>query len=39
VLVLLKQRATEGTVTFVDAAHDEQHNSAVVLKDFLEKRR
>jgi uncharacterized protein YeaO (DUF488 family) len=39
VLVLLKHRATEGTVTFVYAAHDERHNSAVVLKDFLEKRR
>ncbi|MFO0799436.1 MAG: DUF488 domain-containing protein [Gemmataceae bacterium] len=39
VLVLLKHRATEGTVTFVYAAHDEQHNSAVVLKDFLEERR
>lgn len=39
VLVLLKHRATEGTVTFVYAAHDEQHNSAVVLKDFLGERR
>ena len=38
VLVLLKHRATEGAVTFVYAAHDEQHNSAVVLKDFLEER-
>jgi uncharacterized protein YeaO (DUF488 family) len=39
VLVLLKHRATEGTVTFVYAAHDERHNSAVVLKDFLEEHR
>ena len=39
VLVLLKYRASEGTVTFVYAAHDERHNSAVVLKDFLEERR
>lgn len=35
-LVLLKHRTTEGTVTFVYAAHDEQHNSAVVLKEFVE---
>jgi uncharacterized protein YeaO (DUF488 family) len=37
-LVLLKHRATEGTVTFVYAAHDEEHNSAVALKAFLEER-
>ncbi|MGE3406412.1 MAG: DUF488 domain-containing protein [Pirellulales bacterium] len=35
-LTLLKHRTTEGTVTFVYAAHDEQHNSAVVLKEFVE---
>ena len=35
-LTLLKHRTTEGTVTFVFAAHDEQHNSAVVLKEFVE---
>lgn len=35
-LVLLKLRTTEGPVTFVFAAHDEQHNSAVVLKEFVE---
>jgi uncharacterized protein YeaO (DUF488 family) len=35
-LVLLKHRTTEGTVTFVYAAHDEKRNSAVVLKDYLE---
>ncbi len=31
----LKQTAREGGVTFVYAAHDEKHNSAVVLKQFL----
>jgi uncharacterized protein YeaO (DUF488 family) len=34
-LTLLKYRASEGTVTFVYAAHDEQHNSALVLQEFL----
>jgi len=38
-LVLLKHRTTEGPVTFVYAAHDEEHNSALLLKEFLEKRR
>lgn len=37
-LVLLKHRASEETVTFVYAAHDEEHNSAVALKEFLEER-
>ncbi len=37
-LVLLKHRTTEGPVTFVYAASDEQHNSAVVLKEYLEER-
>jgi uncharacterized protein YeaO (DUF488 family) len=32
----LRQKAKEGKVTFVYAAKDEQHNSAVVLKEFLE---
>lgn len=35
-LSLLKHRTTEGTVTFVYAAHDEERNSAVVLKESLE---
>jgi uncharacterized protein YeaO (DUF488 family) len=35
-LALLRHRTTEGPVTFVYAAHDEQHNSAVVLKEYLE---
>jgi len=38
-LVLLKHRTTEGAVTFVYAAHDEERNSAVALKEFLEERR
>jgi len=33
---LLKQKIKEGPVTFVYAAHDEQHNAALVLKEFLE---
>lgn len=37
-LALLKHRTTEGTVTFVYAAKDEQHNSAAALKAYLEKR-
>jgi uncharacterized protein YeaO (DUF488 family) len=35
-LALLRQRTEEGPVTFVYAAHDETHNSAVVLKEFVE---
>src|SRR6187401_373017 len=34
-LLLLKHRTTEGSVTFVYAAHDEEHNSAVALKEYL----
>jgi uncharacterized protein YeaO (DUF488 family) len=34
----LKQRIREGPVTFIFAARDEEHNSAVVLKEFLERR-
>ncbi len=34
---LLKQKSREGTVTFVVAAHDEQHNAALALKEFLER--
>jgi uncharacterized protein YeaO (DUF488 family) len=33
----LKQHVKKGTATFVYAARDEEHNSAVVLKEFLEK--
>lgn len=35
-LVLLRHRASEGPVTFVYAASDEERNSAVVLKAFME---
>lgn len=35
----LKTRLKAGQVTFVFAAKDEEHNSAVVLKEFLEKRK
>ncbi len=31
----LKREARKGTVTFVYAARDEEHNSALVLKDFI----
>ncbi len=34
----LKRRVTEGPVTFVYAARDEEHNSALVLKESLERR-
>jgi uncharacterized protein YeaO (DUF488 family) len=33
---LLKQKGKQGTVTLVYAARDEEHNSALVLKRFLE---
>ena len=33
---LLREKAKEGTVTLVYAAHDEQHNGALVLKRVLE---
>jgi len=35
----LRARVKEGLVTFVFAAKDEQHNSALVLKEFMEGRR
>jgi len=35
-LALLKHRTQEGAVTFVYSARDEQHNSALALKQFLE---
>ena len=38
-LTLLKHRITEGTVTFVYAASDEERNSAAALKDYLERRK
>jgi uncharacterized protein YeaO (DUF488 family) len=33
----LREKARGGTVTFVFAARDEEHNGALVLKHFLEK--
>lgn len=33
---ILKEKVREGTVTFVYAAKDEKHNSAVALKMFIE---
>ena len=38
-LVPLMQRIAAGVVTFVYAASDEEHNSALVLKEYLEERR
>jgi uncharacterized protein YeaO (DUF488 family) len=35
---VLKAKSKEGTVTLVYAARDEEHNSAVALKRFLEHR-
>jgi uncharacterized protein YeaO (DUF488 family) len=32
----LRQKCREGAVTFVYAARDEEHNSAALLKEFLE---
>jgi uncharacterized protein YeaO (DUF488 family) len=34
---LLRRKAKHGTVTLVYAARDEEHNGAVVLKEFLER--
>jgi uncharacterized protein YeaO (DUF488 family) len=38
-LELLRGKSKEGTVTLVYAAHDPEHNSALVLKEYLEHRR
>lgn len=35
---LLKEKAKEGTVTLLYAAHDTEHNGALALKRFLERR-
>jgi uncharacterized protein YeaO (DUF488 family) len=34
---LLKRKAREGMITFVYAARDEEHNSALILKQYLQK--
>ncbi len=36
---LLKQKGKEGDITLVYAAHDEEHNGALVLKQLLERRK
>ena len=35
---VLRRKAGEGKVTFIYAAHDEQHNGALALKEFIEER-
>jgi uncharacterized protein YeaO (DUF488 family) len=35
----LRRECRKGTVTFVYAARDEEHNSALVLRDFLKRRK
>jgi uncharacterized protein YeaO (DUF488 family) len=35
-ITVLKQKIKEGPVTFVFAARDEEHNSALALKSFIE---
>jgi uncharacterized protein YeaO (DUF488 family) len=39
VLAVLKRKIKSGVVTFIYAARDEQHNGALALKQFLERRR
>lgn len=34
----IKKHSKKGKVTFVYAAHDKEHNSALVLKEYLEKK-
>ena len=33
---VLRRKAREGKVTFIYAAHDEEHNGALALKEFIE---
>ena len=35
---VLRRKAIEGKVTFIYAAHDEEHNGALALKEFIEQR-
>jgi uncharacterized protein YeaO (DUF488 family) len=35
-VALLRRKIKQGTVTLVYAAHDEEHNGALALKEFLE---
>jgi uncharacterized protein YeaO (DUF488 family) len=34
----LRRKAREGRVTFIYAAHDQEHNAALALKQFIERR-
>lgn len=36
---VLRRKSEDGRVTFIYAAHDEEHNGALVLKEFIEERR
>jgi uncharacterized protein YeaO (DUF488 family) len=36
---VLRRKSKQGTVTLVYAAHDEEHNGALALKEFLERRK
>lgn len=38
-LATMKELMAKGPVTFVYASHDQQHNSALVLKEYLENQR
>jgi uncharacterized protein YeaO (DUF488 family) len=35
---VLRRKAREGKVTFIYAAHDREHNGALALKEFIERR-
>jgi uncharacterized protein YeaO (DUF488 family) len=35
---VLRRKARDGKVTFIYAAHDEEHNGALALKEFIERR-
>jgi uncharacterized protein YeaO (DUF488 family) len=37
-VTLLREKAKEGTITLIYAARDEEHNGALVLKKYLERR-
>lgn len=38
VVHLLKEKSEHGTVTFVYAARDQEHNAALALKEFMERK-
>ena len=35
---VLRRKAEQGRITFIYAAHDEEHNGALALKEFIEQR-